>query len=47
MHNGEAIERVNIKKILEIHFDENLSQSYHVSNVIQSSDATLKNSSSI
>ena len=25
MHNGEAIERVNTKKILENHFDENLS----------------------
>ena len=24
MHNGEAIERVNTKKILGIHFDENL-----------------------
>ena len=25
MHNDEAIERVNMKKILGIHFDENLS----------------------
>ena len=25
MHTGEAIERVNTKKILENHFDENLS----------------------
>ena len=47
MHNGEAIERAYIKKILEIHFDENLAQSYHESNVIQSSNATLKKSSSI
>ena len=28
MHNGEAIERVNTKKILGIHFNENLSWSY-------------------
>ena len=42
MHNGEAIERVNTKKILGIHFDENLSSSHHVNNVIQSSYATLK-----
>ena len=26
MHNGEAITRVNTKKILWIHFDENLSR---------------------
>ena len=42
MHNGEAIERVNPEKILGIHFDENLSWSYHVNNVIQSSNATLR-----
>ena len=30
MHNCEGIERVNTKKILEIHFDENQSWSYHV-----------------
>ena len=42
MHNGEAIERVNTKKILEIYFDENLSWSYRVNNVIQSSYATLR-----
>ena len=42
MHNGEAIERVNTKKILEIHFDKNLSWSYHANNVIQSSYATLE-----
>ena len=42
MHNGEVIERVNSKKILEIHFDENLSWSHHVNNVIQSSYATLR-----
>ena len=42
MHNGEAIERVNTKKILGIHFDENLSWSDHVNNVIQSSYATLR-----
>ena len=40
MHNGEAIERVNMKKSLGIHFDENLSQSYHVNNIIQASYAT-------
>ena len=34
MHNGEAIERVNTKKILGIHFDENLSWSYHENNVL-------------
>ena len=37
MHNGEAIEIVNRKKILWIHFDENLSWSYYVNNVSQSS----------
>ena len=42
MHNGKAIERLNTKKILGIHFDENLSWSYHVNNVIQSSYATLR-----
>ena len=42
MHNGEAIERVNTKKILGIYFDENLSWSYRVNNVIQSSYATLR-----
>ena len=42
MHNGEPIERVNKKKILGIHFDENLSWSYHVNNVTQSSYATLR-----
>ena len=36
MHNGEAIERVNTKKILAIHFGENLSWSYHENNVVQS-----------
>ena len=40
MHNGEAIERVN--KILGIHFNENLSWSNHVNNVIQCSYATLR-----
>ena len=42
MHNGEAIERVNTKKIFGINFDEILSWSYHVNNVIQSSYATLR-----
>ena len=42
MHNGETIERVNTKKILGIHFDENLSSSYHVNNVIQSYYATFR-----
>ena len=42
MHNGEASERVNAKKILGIHFDEILSWSYHVNYVIQSSYATLR-----
>ena len=42
MRNGEPIERVNTKKILEIDFDENLSWSYHVNNVIQFSYATLR-----
>ena len=42
MHNCEAIERVNTKKILRIHFDENLSWSYHINNVIQSSYATSR-----
>ena len=37
MLNGEAVERVNTKKILGIYFDENLSWSYHVNKVIQSS----------
>ena len=37
MYNSEAVERVNKKKILGIHFDENLFWSYHVNNVIQSS----------
>ena len=41
MYNGKAIERVNTKKILGIHFDENLSWSYHVNNLIQSFYATL------
>ena len=41
MHSSEAIERVSMKKILAIYFDENLSWSYHVNNVIQSSYATL------
>ena len=39
MHNGEAIERVNTKKILAIHFGENLSWSYYANNVVQSSYA--------
>ena len=42
MHNGEAVERVNTKKILGIYFVENLSWSYHVNNVIQSSYGTLR-----
>ena len=42
MHNGQPIERVNTKKILGIHFDENLSWSHHVNNIIQSSYATLR-----
>ena len=42
MHNGEAIERVNTKEISGIHFDENLSWSHHVNNIIQSSFATLR-----
>ena len=42
MHNGEAVERVNTKKILGIYFVENLSWSYHVNNVIQSSYETLR-----
>ena len=42
MHSSEAIERVSMKKILVIYFDENLSWSYHVNNVIQSSYATLR-----
>ena len=42
MHNGEAAERVNTKKILGIYFVENLSWSYHVNNVIQSSYGTLE-----
>ena len=43
MHTGEAIERVNTKKILENHFDENLSWSYLVNYVMQSTYATLRN----
>ena len=35
MHDGEAIERVDTKKFLDIHFDENLAWSNHVNNVIQ------------
>ena len=35
MRNGEAVERVNTKKILGIHFYENLSWLYHVNNGIQ------------
>ena len=42
MHKGEAIERVDTKKILGIHFDENLPWSDYVNNVIQSSYATLR-----
>ena len=42
MHNGEAIERVNTKKIFGINFDKILSWSYHVNNVIESSYATLR-----
>ena len=42
MHNGEAVERVNMKKILGIHFDENLFWLYHVINVIQSSYETIR-----
>ena len=42
MHNSEPIERVNTKKIWGIHFNENLPQSYHVNNVIQSSYVTLR-----
>ena len=42
IHNGEAIERVNTKKILGTHFDEKLSCSCHVNNVIQSSYATFR-----
>ena len=42
-HNDcEVSERVNTKKILGIYFDENLSWSYNVNNVIQSSYATLR-----
>ena len=41
MHNGEAVDRVNTKKILGIYFIENLSWSNHVNNVIQSSYETL------
>ena len=43
IHNSKAFERVNRKKILGIHFDESLSWSYHVNNVIQSSYARLRN----
>ena len=42
MHNGETIERVHTKKIFGNHFDENLSWSYHVNCVIQSSYTTLR-----
>ena len=42
MHNGETIERVHTKKIFGNHFDENLSLSYHVNCVIQSSYTTLR-----
>ena len=35
-HNGEAIERVDTKKILGIHFDKNLSWSCHTNSAIQS-----------
>ena len=42
MHNGEAVERVKTKKILGIYFVENLSWSYHVNNVNQSSYETLR-----
>ena len=42
MLSGEAIERVNTKKILGNYFDENLSWSNHANNVIQSSYATLQ-----
>ena len=41
MHNGETIERVHTKKIFGNHFDENLSWSYHVNCIIQSSYTTL------
>ena len=43
MHKDETIERGNTKMILGIYFDENLSWSYHVNNVIQSSYTTLRN----
>ena len=42
MRNGEAVERVNTKKILGIHFYKNLSWLYHVNNVIQSSYTTRR-----
>ena len=42
MHNGETIERLDTKKILEIYFDENLSCWCHVNSLIQSSYATLR-----
>ena len=42
VHNDEVIVRVNTEKILGIHFDENLSWSYHANNAIQSSYATLR-----
>ena len=38
----QLTDRVNAKKIFGIHFDENLSWSYHVNNVIQSSYETLR-----
>ena len=41
-HNIEAIEKVNTKKILGIHFHENLSWSYDLNNVIQSSYTILR-----
>ena len=42
MHNGEAVERVNTKKILGIYFAENLSWPNHVNNVIQLSYETIR-----
>ena len=42
MHNGETIERVHTKKIFGNHFDDNLSWSYHVNCVIQSSYTTIR-----
>ena len=37
MYNGEVTETVNMKNDFGNSFDENLSQSYHVNNVTQSS----------